>query len=231
MEVIILAGGFGTRLQSVVKSVPKPMADVNSKPFLEYIMEYLSSYNITKIILSVGYKKEIIQAYFGNKYKKIPIVYSCENEPLGTGGAIKQALTYLSSTLEDAVVLNGDTFFDINLYELAQSHLQSQSLLTLSLKEMKNFDRYGRVRIQDNKVISFEEKKFHTQAYINAGVYMLNKNLFDKLQAQAKFSFEEFLNSNVENMKINSFLVNEAYFIDIGIPQDYEKVKLDFALK
>ena len=231
MEVIILAGGFGTRLQSVVKSVPKPMADVNNKPFLEYILKYLSTYNVSKVILSVGYKQEIIKGYFSNNYKNIPIAYSCETEPLGTGGALKQALTYLSSTTKNAIVLNGDTFFDINLTKLEENHLASQSLLTLSLKEMNNFDRYGAVRVKNNRVISFEEKKFHKKAYINAGVYMLDKKIFQRVREQRKFSFEEFLNNNTELLNINSFITNEAYFIDIGIPQDYEKVKKDFALK
>jgi D-glycero-alpha-D-manno-heptose 1-phosphate guanylyltransferase len=91
VEVIILAGGFGTRLQSVVKDVPKPMADINKRPFLEYLLQYLSQYSVTKIIISVGYKQEIIKNYFHSNYEDIPILYSCEDEPLGTGGAIKKS--------------------------------------------------------------------------------------------------------------------------------------------
>lgn len=227
MEVIVLAGGFGTRLQSVVKDVPKPMADINGKPFLEYILEYLLNYGITKTILSVGYKKEIIENYFGNSYKAIDIVYSKEDEPLGTGGAIKKALTFCKS--ENVLVLNGDTFFEINLQTLIQEHKKADADVTISLKKMYNFDRYGKVILEKNRVISFAEKEFSSSGLINGGVYIIRKDIFDIYEK--KFSFEqEFLEKKLSMLSICAY-IDKGYFIDIGIPKDYEKAIYDFGDK
>ncbi len=227
MEVIILAGGFGTRLQSVVKDVPKPMAEINGKPFLEYLLEYLSQYSITKIILSVGYKQDVIKEYFQNSYKHISLGYSCEDEPLGTGGAIKQALKLIAPETKNVLVLNGDTFFQIDLQKLKKINDTLSADITISLKEMIDFDRYGAIKIESNLVKKFEEKKFYKKAYINAGVYMIKKNIFDTL-SETKFSFEEFLEKNLALLKVCSYISNKSYFIDIGIPEDYEKAKDDF---
>jgi D-glycero-alpha-D-manno-heptose 1-phosphate guanylyltransferase len=228
VEVIILAGGFGTRLQSVVKDVPKPMADINGKPFLEYILQYLSQYNITNIILSVGYKQEIIKDYFHNSYKGIPLQYSCEDEPLGTGGAIKKALNLLTTSMNNILVINGDTFFQVNLPMLEKMNDKFDADITMSLKEMHDFDRYGAVQVENNVIKKFEEKKFYKKAYINCGVYMIKKSLFDKLSTNDKFSFEEFLEKSLKNLKVYSYISDDSYFIDIGIPSDYEKAKTDF---
>ena len=120
MEAIILAGGLGTRLQNVVKDIPKPMADINGKPFLKYLLDYLSGYEIEKVILSVGYRHEVIEHYFGKKYKNIELVYAIEEEPLGTGGGILNACSYLDTNL--FYLINGDTFFNVNLNELKAFH-------------------------------------------------------------------------------------------------------------
>ncbi|MDD5372763.1 MAG: nucleotidyltransferase family protein [Sulfurimonas sp.] len=231
MEVIILAGGFGTRLQSVVKDVPKPMADINKKPFLEYLLQYLSKYDITNIVISVGYKQDVIKAYFKSEYKGIPLSYSCEDEPLGTGGAIKKALSLITDNAKNVLVINGDTFFEVDLAELEKTNNKFEADITISLKEMRNFDRYGAVKVESGIVKKFEEKKFYHKAYINGGVYMIKKSIFDKLPTLSKFSFEEFLENNLSNMKVCSYVSNNSYFIDIGIPSDYEKAKTDFQNK
>lgn len=224
MEAIVLAGGFGTRLQSVVKDVPKPMADINGKPFLEYILTYLANNGVKKIILSVGYKKEIIENYFGNSYKKMEIVYSKEDEPLGTGGAIKKALNFCES--ENILVLNGDTFFEVNLQTLMKEHQKTDADVTISLKKMYNFDRYGKVIVEKNRVISFTEKEFSSSGLINGGVYIIRKDILDN--TEDKFSFEQdFLEKKISSLNISSY-IDEAYFIDIGIPQDYQKAIYDF---
>ena len=225
---IILAGGFGTRLQSVVKDVPKPMADINGKPFLEYLLEYLLQFNITKVVLSVGYKQEIIKNYFKNNYNGIDIKYSCEDEPLGTGGAIKKALRLLDTNDSKVLILNGDTFFKTDISKLEKSNSIAEADITLSLKQMDNFDRYGAVEIEKNIIKSFEEKRFYKRAYINCGVYVINKSIFDKITTSYKFSFEEFLEKSLSDLKVSSFVSNDSYFIDIGIPSDYEKAKINF---
>lgn len=228
MDVIILAGGFGTRLRSAVKDVPKPMADVNGRPFLEYLLEYLFQYNVQNIVLSVGYKQDIIKNHFKNSYKDINIKYSSEDEPLGTGGAIKKAMSLTSDANEKVLVINGDTFFQVNLTQLQKSSDSLDADITLSLKEMQDFDRYGSVEIESHLIKKFEEKKFYTKALINCGVYMIKKDIFDRVITANKFSFEEFLQKNLTNFKVTSYIANDSYFIDIGIPSDYEKAKADF---
>ncbi|WP_230410038.1 sugar phosphate nucleotidyltransferase [Candidatus Kuenenia stuttgartensis] len=179
MEAIILAGGYGTRLQSVIKDIPKPMADINGRPFLSYLMDYLLCQNIRKILLSVGYKHEIIKNYFGLRYKNLDIEYVIEDKPLGTGGAIKEALKWVEG--DDVVVLNGDTFFYLELKKLIEFHLAQDAILTIAVKLMHNFDRYGTVVLKEGKIINFEEKTFKAAGYINGGVYVIKKRFLSLL--------------------------------------------------
>lgn len=222
MEAIILAGGLGTRLQSIISEIPKPMAPVNGKPFLEYILTYLKRNNISRVILSVGYKWNIIHEYFGDYFDGIELVYSVEDEPLGTGGALKLALTEVQ---DDAVyIINGDTFFDI---ELKNIKLVNNSKIMLSLKKMKDFDRYGCVEIDNiGLVTSFSEKEKRNVGYINGGVYLILKDIFKGHHLNTKFSFEDFIQKNINELKIST-IVFDKYFIDIGIPDDYEKSQIE----
>ena len=223
MEAIVLAGGLGTRLRSVVSDVPKPMAPINDKPFLEYILEFLNNQNIKKVILSVGYKWEMIKDYFGDKYKDIELVYNIEKEQLGTGGAIKDSLRLTKS--DKVYVLNGDTFFNIDLSKMKLDN----NLIEIALKEMKDFDRYGVVEIDENRYIrNFKEKSYYNQGFINGGIYLIKKNIFEKFDLPKKFSFEKFLENNFQNLKAKGKVFN-SYFIDIGIPEDYEKAKRYFS--
>lgn len=215
-EAIVLCGGLGTRLRSVISDVPKPMAPIKNKPFLAFVLEYLKKQNISRVVLAVSYKYEIIQEYFGNSYLGMQILYSIEKEPLGTGGAILEALNLINS--DSCYVLNGDTFFDVNLDRLKLDN----SDICVALKPMKNFDRYGSVDIDNNSYISaFNEKRFTSNGLINGGVYLIKKNIFNSFNLPNKFSFEEFFQENflIFNAKATVF---DDYFIDIGIPQDYK---------
>ncbi|EGT3461027.1 NTP transferase domain-containing protein [Campylobacter coli] len=214
MQAIILCGGLGTRLKSVIKDIPKPMAPINDKPFLEFIFEYLKKQGIKEVILAVSYKYEVIQEYFKDEFLSIKIKYSIEKEPLGTGGAIKEALKFIKN---EAYVLNGDTFFDIDLTKLKLNG----NRICLALKQMNDFDRYGTVNVDKHGfVISFEEKVFKKQGLINGGIYLLKKDIFDEFSLEKKFSFEEFLQENYKLLKIQTQIFNN-YFMDIGIPEDY----------
>lgn len=220
LEAIVLAGGLGTRLRSVVSDLPKPMAPIGDKPFLEYILKYLQKNGITRVILSVGYKWETIKEYFGDKFESIELVYSLEDEPLGTGGAIKKTMKQLKTG--HVYIINGDTFFDVDLKSLV---LEDNSKLILSLKHMINFDRYGCVESDDNNLVkAFTEKGYRESGNINGGIYLASKNIFDNFDLDEKFSFEEFMQVNFEELKI-SVKVFEKYFIDIGIPEDYQKAQ------
>jgi D-glycero-alpha-D-manno-heptose 1-phosphate guanylyltransferase len=223
MEAIILAGGFGTRLKSVVSDIPKPMAPVNEKPFLCYLLDYLKKNDVNKVILSVGYKYKKIVDYFGFKYKDIILEYAIEEEPLGTGGAIKKAVSNVKQ--ENVFVLNGDTFFNISLHSLHRIHISYNSDLTISLKPMKNYDRYGSVICRNNKVVGFEEKHFKKAGDINGGIYILKTSVLLNLDMPAKFSFEsDFMEKKVRELKMFAYKTDQ-YFIDIGIPEDYEKAR------
>jgi len=217
-----LAGGFGTRLSSVVKDVPKPMAPINDKPFLHYIFKELQHQNIQQVVLSVGHLKEVIQDFFQDKYLGISIQYAVENEPLGTGGGIKNAFSLVD---DDAFVLNGDTYFDIELLKLKNE----QTDISIALKPMFEFDRYGTVELNnESSIISFNEKKYCAHGLINGGIYYFKKSLFDKIETAKKFSFEkDILEKHLSDLNIQG-KVFDNYFIDIGIPEDYEKAKIDF---
>ncbi|WP_087698948.1 D-glycero-D-manno-heptose 1-phosphate guanosyltransferase [Campylobacter jejuni] len=216
MQAIILCGGLGTRLKSVIKDIPKPMAPINDKPFLEFIFEYLKKQSVKEVILAVSYKYEVIKEYFKDEFLGIKIKYSIEKEPLGTGGAIKEALKFIKNEL---YVLNGDTFFDIDLSKLKLD----KSKICLALKQMNDFDRYGTINIDKHGlVISFKEKVFKKQGLINGGIYLLTKDIFNEFDLEKKFSFEEFLQENYKKLKARACIFDD-YFIDIGVPSDYER--------
>jgi len=224
-EAIILAGGLGTRLRKVVKDIPKPMAEINGRPFLVYLLKYLSLQGIEKVILSVGYKHEVIINYFGSNFENLKLIYSIEEAPLGTGGAIKKSLNYLDS--EEALILNGDTLFEVNLHKFYNLYKTYNTYLSIALKKVKNPDRYGIIEIDKNfKIKKFYEKGIQKkEGLINGGIYFLNKVFFASLKMPNFFSFErDFLEKYYQNYDFYGFPC-EGYFIDIGIPEDYEKAK------
>lgn len=225
-EAIILAGGKGTRLRSVVPDMPKPLAPINNIPFLTYIIHFLKKEGIKHIVLSVGYKWEMIKEIYGNSYEGIDISYAIEEEPLGTGGGI--ALALKETKKDDILILNGDSFIDFNLNDFYLFHKKENSRLSFVLKEMKDFERYGSVEVNENKIIKFKEKKFINQGLINAGAYIAKRDIFDSLNLPDKFSFEQdFLEKKVNEGYFYGYKTN-GYFIDIGIPEDYNKAQIDF---
>jgi len=229
MEAIILSGGKGTRLQSVVADVPKPMAQVADRPFLEFLLDELVKADYKRVVLSVGYKWEVIQDHFGTEYRGLEIDYAVENEPLGTGGAIMLAL---EKTVSDHVlVLNGDTYFEVDLNAFLEAHLASNSPLSIGLKRMANPDRYGTVEVEGERILRFNEKVAGLDSgLINAGVYALDKQAFSALDLPLKFSFEEeILEKLVGTWNIFGSEAQE-FFIDIGIPEDYRKADAYFRM-
>jgi D-glycero-alpha-D-manno-heptose 1-phosphate guanylyltransferase len=228
-EAIILAGGFGTRLQSIVFDLPKPMAPVNDRPFLDYQLLYLKHYGVKKVILSVGYLHDKITSHYQNNFEGIEIAYAAEKAPLGTGGGIRQALELCDS--RSAFVLNGDSFFDINLNAFAGQHSTFMSDCSLALRKVEDSSRYGTIKQGSNCVItSFKEKTGEVvSGMINAGIYILNKEIFlQKTPTGKNFSIEkDFFEKKIKELNIFGFLYH-GYFIDIGIPEDYSKAQDDF---
>jgi D-glycero-alpha-D-manno-heptose 1-phosphate guanylyltransferase len=226
MEAVILAGGMGTRLKSVVSNLPKPMAVIDNKPFLSYLFELLIKYECKKVILATGYKHERIYDFFRTQYKNIAVEYSIEDEPLGTGGAIKKALIKLTD--DHVLLLNGDTFFNVDINLLFLNHRAFNADLTMALKPMREFSRYGNVVIDSaQRVLKFDEKKYVTTGYINGGFYLLKPVILDKFALPDKFSFEsDFLEKYLEKINVRA-VISDSYFIDIGIPEDYYRAQLE----
>ena len=219
VEVIILAGGLGSRLRGTIGEMPKPMAPVDGKPFLSYQLTWLEKYNVGKVILSTGYKSDLISDFFGNKYNTIPIEYAVEETPLGTGGAIVYAL---KKTVGDKVlIVNGDTWFPIDIDCLINNHTSTNAQFTMALKRMKNFSRYGTVGMEGDFVVRFNEKREMSDGLINGGVYMMNRSFLENILHGEKFSFEtDILEKTVCNGIIRG-IEFDAPFIDIGVPEDY----------
>ncbi len=228
MDAVILAGGMGTRLQSVIKDIPKPMADINGKPFLEYLFQNLIRKGVSKFIISSGYRHQVIFDYFGNSFSGTPVLYAIEDEPLGTGGGIYKAIGF--SDMEHVVVLNGDTLFDIDLLNLITKHISVEADLTIALRKVADPSRFGTVTYDDSfSVTGFLEKNSALgSAYINGGIYVIKKSVILNLGLPEKFSFEkDFLEKYYSKLKMKVYL-SDDYFIDIGIPSEYEKAKKDF---
>ncbi|HKZ66876.1 MAG TPA: HAD-IIIA family hydrolase [Chitinophagaceae bacterium] len=223
-QAIILAGGLGTRLRSVVNDLPKCMAPVAERPFLFYVINYLRSQGIEKFIFSLGYKHEIIEKYLKDYFSTLHYECSIEEEPLGTGGAIQLACQL--ATEKNVLVANGDTLFKVNGKDLVSFHAGHETDCTLTLKPMQQFDRYGIVELNENGTVKdFKEKQFYETGLINGGLYVLNVKNFLAKKFPVKFSFEkDYLEQYYREEKIYG-IVQDNYFIDIGIPGDYERVQ------
>jgi D-glycero-alpha-D-manno-heptose 1-phosphate guanylyltransferase len=223
-EAIVLAGGLGSRLKDVLPGIPKCMAPLNGKPFLAYVLANLEKQGVNKVILSVGYLKDHIINYFGKKFQNISIEYAIETEPLGTGGAIRFALLQCSS--DEVFILNGDTFFTVDLIALEQSHFQSGADITIAVKEVDNASRYGSVELDGSgRITAFREKNpSQGSGLINGGIYLINKQLLLNV-TKAKFSLEnDFFKTGCSSVKIKAFK-SEEFFLDMGIPEDYTRAQ------
>ncbi len=222
-EAIVLAGGLGTRLKPVIDDLPKCLAPVAGKPFLAYLLEHAKKEGIQKFIFALGYKSEQIEEFVKKYLPEGSYIFSVEKEPLGTGGAMYKACQLVSTP--DTMVLNADTFFGISFLHLSIIHELRKAACTLALKPMKSFDRYGTVEIDRQVITGFSEKKYHASGLINGGVYALSTAHFLRKKFPPVFSFEkEYLEKEFRSHQVLG-MVSEAYFIDIGIPEDYQRAQ------
>jgi len=231
-QAIILAGGLGTRLRSAVPELPKCMAPVAGMPFISYVIDALQQQGIEKFIFALGYKSEHFEEYLKEKFSLDSgtdgsrCQLSIEAEPLGTGGAIRLACRKAAE--DQVLVLNGDTFFGVKVAELTSFHEAEQAHCTLCLKPMENFDRYGVVELNpDHSIRHFREKQFYRAGLINGGVYALDTARFLSEPLGDKFSFEKDYLEKQEPGRRLFGLVQSGYFIDIGIPEDYERAQYE----
>lgn len=222
MEAIILAGGFGTRLRSVLPNLPKPMAPIGEKPFLQILLEKLSEEKVKKVILSLHFMASKIQDYFGSNFLGMEIEYLVEKTPLGTGGAIRMCLENCKE--EKVFVFNGDTYLDISLENLTRLWDQRQGPILVG-RYVDDLSRYGALEIKDGFVEGISEKASVGAGLINAGCYVLPRNLFDSFSSYTKFSFEQDFLQDYFKKKHFVFFEAKGSFIDIGIPEDYVRAQ------
>jgi D-glycero-alpha-D-manno-heptose 1-phosphate guanylyltransferase len=229
MEAIIIAGGLGTRLRSEVSEIPKSMALIGSRPFLEYQMDQLISNGISRFILSVGYKSGHIREHFSDQYRNFEIVYAVEESPLGTGGAIKKSMKHVAG--DHVVIANGDSLFISDIKAQYQLHLEREADVTLALKPIRKSGRYGKVITGgDGKVSGFREKQSAEEGLINGGLYIFNVGSFRSLDLPERFSIErDFFEARIDELKLFGFISN-GYFIDIGIPEDLIRAQYEIGI-
>ncbi len=228
-EALILAGGLGTRLSNVLEDIPKVMAPVREKPFLEYVLAYLEYKKFRRIILSVGYRHEVIRKHFGKRFGKLNLDYAIEPEPLGTGGALMFALGQVNQ--EHFLLLNGDSLFLADPQALLELHLRKNARISLALKSMEDSDRYGSVVLDNERITGFSEKVFSKKALINGGFYVASEDIFRDTALTGKFSLEkDYLERYCQDHLICG-RQDPGYFIDIGIPEDYRKAQQELPEK
>ena len=234
ISAIILAGGLGTRLRTVVSEVPKPLAPISSRPFLEYLMDYWIDQGVGHIILAVGYRADQIIRHFGYTYRSIPIEYSVEIEPLGTGGGLLLAANKLPHGQSHFLLLNGDTYFEVNLSDLIQTSASSKADWVFSLLESDDKERYTSIKLGEaNRIISLENrsKDFQFSGYVNGGVYWVSRTALDPFMIEvnkyASLENEIFPMALKSKQKMIGLVV-QGRFIDIGVPEDYKRANDNF---
>jgi D-glycero-alpha-D-manno-heptose 1-phosphate guanylyltransferase len=225
-EAIVLAGGFGTRLRQVVSDVPKPMAPIGDRPFLEVLLNSLARKGFNRIILSVGYLAEKITNYFGNKFAGMELVYEVETIPLGTGGAITAALKHCLS--DHIYIFNGDTFLDLEIQEIELLWKSNQRPIIV-VRQVPDTNRYGRVELRGGLVKNFLDKGIDGPGLINAGCYVFRRDAFSHVASGAVFSIEsDFLTQSIRECDYEGF-VTQGLFIDIGVPEDYKRAQYELS--
>ena len=223
---IVLAGGLGTRLKGVLKGLPKPMAPIRNRPFLEYQMDFWIDQGISRFILSVGYLNQTISSHFGDSYRSVQINYVQENTPLGTGGGLLMAAKNLA---EPFLLLNGDTFFEVDLNDLCFFHNEHNAEWTMSLFRSKDLDRYMGVDLEDNgEILSLQFGGNELTLLANGGVYLVNPSALKRL------NYKPYTKSSLENDLLPKFISlggglygfeSSGKFIDIGVPEDYYRAQ------
>lgn len=224
-EMVILAGGYGTRLRSVVSDVPKPMAPVGGRPFLEYLLDYWIAQGIRRFILSTGYLGDVVQNHFGNAYRTAAIDYMREESPLGTGGALRLALGEVAWSGKFALMANGDTWFPIDLMLMAADAVLQNKPITIALKELQKNDRHGGVEVTSSGAVHAFGVKSSDHTLINAGCYLFEiATVHQELASYPDtFSLEhDFLVSYAAGGLVGSSIQNKP-FLDIGVPDDYRR--------
>ncbi|MHC4060779.1 MAG: nucleotidyltransferase family protein [Planctomycetota bacterium] len=226
----ILAGGFGTRLQSTLSDTPKVLAEVSGKPFLAYILEYLARAGFRSVVICTGYMGDKVQDCFKDAYGSLRLTYSREDKPLGTGGALRLALPCVSS---DAIlVMNGDSYVDADFTDYVDSFFQKKARVALLLTKVSDTGRYGKVTVDEHdRIVTFDEKgRSSGPGWINAGIYLMKKSLAASIPADRPYSLEHEFFPSLAGRELVGYRC-QAPFIDIGTPESYAHAESFFATR
>ncbi len=224
MEALILAGGLGTRLAPVLPGIPKVLAPVAGQPFLKLLLQELRRNGIKRVVLSVGYKAELVREHLGDSFAGIELEYAVEVKPLGTGGAARASMA-LANT-DPVFVLNGDTFVELEYAAMLARHQKAGADISLAVTRVGDSSRYGAIVIsRDHRVIAFGEKSQAGPGYISAGVYLMSRDVFAPYRLPESFSLEQdFLSPYVQQLRPLAFETS-GRFIDIGVPEDLARAQ------
>jgi len=199
------------------------MAPVGGRPFLSHLLDHLERQGIQGVILALGYKHEAIIEYFGARYRSVRLTYLIEPAPLGTGGALRRALAVVEKG--PILALNGDTFLELDYGSMLTAHCAAGAVLTIALRQVPDARRYGGAVVEQGRITAFLEKGNATPGWVNAGVYILERDIFAPFTLPEVFSFErDFLQTYCPQLRPLAYPTN-ASFIDIGTPEDYLRVK------
>lgn len=225
-DIVILAGGLGVRLKHILSNRQKAMALVSGRPFLDYILTDLSNKGFRRAIIAVSYLADQVREFYGDRFGEMELKYSVEDVPLGTGGALLKASKLCEGDRFFAV--NGDTYFNVDYNLIREKHIEQSAEITLAGKEKPNFKRHGTVVFDSDGIITeFAEKSFAERGYINGGIYLINKSVFNESYPE-KFSFETDI---LQTLKKKTVCVPfDGYFIDIGVPQDYFRAQTEIPM-
>jgi len=222
MEAIVLAGGLGTRLRELVPDLPKAMAPVAGRPFLEILLTVLARKGFRRVILSLGFMAEKIITHFGDQFAGMELVYEVEDTPLGTGGAVRQALMRCND--DHVFVFNGDTYLDLEVDDV-EAHWQTHHAPIIVARKVSDTARYGRLNTIAERVIGFLEKGVAGPGLINAGCYVLPVTILNSFALGQVFSLETDFLAKTVGVQCTDLFVSNGHFIDIGVPEDYARAQ------
>jgi D-glycero-alpha-D-manno-heptose 1-phosphate guanylyltransferase len=227
-DAVLLAGGLGTRLGSVSRGLPKPLIEVGGRPFIEHVLDGPVNAGCSRIVVAASYKWKLLRDHLGASYRGCTLDWSIEAEPLGTGGAMRQAFENFG--LRAAFVLNADTLFRVDLAAMEERHLKSGALVTVALRETADVTRFGKVSVgEDGRIKLFSEKAGSGPGLINGGIYLIGDHVWSDSVPLKAFSFErDFLQKRVATEQLYGFVAH-GYFIDIGVPDDLDRARRELS--
>ncbi len=224
IDTLVLCGGLGKRLRPQIGESQKVMAEVSGHPFLDILIGYLKAQGVKRVILCAGFKAETLEEYYQSKNPGLTIEFSKEQEPLGTGGAVKHAKHFVRSN--PFFVLNGDSFCPIDLNEFLNFHKFKSALATIAVSKVQSASDFGSITLgSDQEIKNFEEKAQSLESFVNAGVYCFNRETFDRMPAEDKFSMEEDYFPTLIGKAFYGYTTTKE-FIDIGTPERYKQAQI-----